>query len=113
MVTSRSPPGARELPFARSEKYAVFDGRALDPLADDQAHREHVRHLSDDGLQANAIRVQEMAAAERLTATARSDRRNSIDRRNQTPSNRRLKLLATTSCAQFAFGCPCLAGASA
>ena len=82
-------------------------GRALDPLADDQSHREHVRHgapaaspdqgqrlthgLPDDGLQADAVRRQEMAAPERLKLLARRDRRSSIHRRNQTPRNRRLK----------------------
>ena len=82
-------------------------GRALDSPADDQPDREHVRHgapaaphdqgqrhphgLPDDGLQADAVRRQAMAAAERLRLSARRHRRSSIHRRNQTPRSRRLK----------------------
>ena len=90
-------------------------GRTLDPLAHDQSDREHVRDgppaasahqgerfshgLPDDGLQADAVGVQEMAAAKQYAAHARSDRRSSVHRRNQTPSNRRLKNFpSTTSC---------------
>ena len=45
----------------------------------------------DDGLQADAIRTETLAAAERRRATARRDSRNPIRRRNQTPTSRRLK----------------------
>ena len=81
-------------------------GRALDAPADDQPHREHVRHgataasphqgqrlahrLPDDGLQAHAVGRQEMATAQRFQAAARRDRWSSIQRRNQIPRSRRL-----------------------
>lgn len=86
-----------------------FSGRALDSPTNHQPNRIDLCHgtaanetnqrqrlppcLSDDGLQADAIGVQELASAEWLRNPPRRNSRNPFHRRNQANPRRRLKIL--------------------